>query len=218
MSGLSTKTEVEQVNALIYCMGDQVDDVFISLQIPEDRKDKYDDVKRASELHFIVKRNVIYDRAIFNRRSQGETESVDEYITDLYRLAEPCEYGVLKEDFIRDRLVVGLRDIKLSERMQLISDLTLEIAVRIAKQSEQIKRQLPVLHNDMKTNIDRIHSRKQRKQESFNRKSEKNKAFKENRYKREKTTSMSCRKCGGGPHPGRECPASKVACHGVDII
>lgn len=35
VSGLSTKTEVEQVNALIYCMGDQADDVFISLQIPE---------------------------------------------------------------------------------------------------------------------------------------------------------------------------------------
>lgn len=153
---------------------------------------------------------------MFNRRSQGETESVDEYITDLHRLAEPCEYGLLKEDFIRDRLVVGLRDIKLSERMQLISDLTLETAVRMAKQSEQIKRQLPVLHNDRKTNIDWIHSGKQGKQELFNRKSEKNKAFKENRYKRERTTSVSCRKCRGGPHPVRECPASNMPCMSKD--
>ena len=43
---------------------------------------------------------------MFNRCHQGESESVDEYITDLHRLAGFYEYGPLKDDFICDRLVV----------------------------------------------------------------------------------------------------------------
>ncbi|UYV63197.1 hypothetical protein LAZ67_2003405 [Cordylochernes scorpioides] len=53
--------------------------------------------------YFIGKRNVIYERAKFNRRSQGETEPVEEFITNLYVLAENCSYGILKEEMIRDR-------------------------------------------------------------------------------------------------------------------
>ncbi|UYV72572.1 hypothetical protein LAZ67_9003804 [Cordylochernes scorpioides] len=55
--------------------------------------------------YFIGKRNVIYERAKFNRRSQGETEPVEEFITNLYVLAENCSYGILKEEMIRDRII-----------------------------------------------------------------------------------------------------------------
>ena len=41
------------------------------------------------------------------------------FITDLYRLAEFCEYGSLRDEMIRDRLVVGLRNDKLSEKLQM---------------------------------------------------------------------------------------------------
>ena len=44
---------------------------------------------------------------------------MDEFVTALYAHVEHCEYGGLKEQMIRVRLVVGLRDSKLSERLQL---------------------------------------------------------------------------------------------------
>ena len=34
---------------------------------------------------------------------------------ELYKLAENCNYGNLKEEMIRDRLVVGISDQQLSE-------------------------------------------------------------------------------------------------------
>ena len=40
---------------------------------------------------------------------------------------------------IRDRIVVGLRDAQLSEKLQLLSDLILEMAVTKARQSEAVK-------------------------------------------------------------------------------
>ena len=53
----------------------------------------------------------------------------------LYSLAENCEYGMLKSEMIRDRLVVGIRDSALSQRLQLNAELTLEKA----KQAIQAK-------------------------------------------------------------------------------
>lgn len=75
------------------------------------------------------KKNVIYKRARFNQRVQQLNESVDNFITALYALAENCNYGALHNELLRDRLVVGLRDIILSEWMQLDRDLTIEKAI-----------------------------------------------------------------------------------------
>ena len=46
---------------------------------------------------------------------------------------------------IRDRIVVGLRDAKLSENLQLDPDLTLEKAVTKARQAEAVKEQEPLV-------------------------------------------------------------------------
>ena len=47
---------------------------------------------------------------------------------ELYRLAEICDYGALRDEMIRDRLLVGIRDTALSQQLQLDAELTLEKA------------------------------------------------------------------------------------------
>ena len=64
-------------------------------------------------------------------RVQTEEKSVDNFITDLYTLAEFCDFSDLRDKLIRDRIVVGIRDKALSERLQLEADLTLEKAVNL---------------------------------------------------------------------------------------
>ena len=68
--------------------------------------------------HFTKKKNTIYERAKFNSRKQ-EGEPVEVFITALHKLAEKCEYSALREEMIRDRIVVRIRNQRLSERMQL---------------------------------------------------------------------------------------------------
>ena len=58
---------------------------------------------------------MIFERAKLNLRSQKENKSVDNFVTDWYCVAEYCQFGTLKGDLIRDRIVVGLKDRKLSE-------------------------------------------------------------------------------------------------------
>jgi len=54
--------------------------------------------------------NVIFERARFNRWNQLPDELVEEYITVLYQLVDSCDYGNFRDEMLRDRLVVGIRD------------------------------------------------------------------------------------------------------------
>ena len=129
-SGLSQENEPRQVSTLLYCLGEEAEDVLASANITEDDRKKYKSVLGKLDEFFKVRKNVIFERARFNKRSQREDESAEQYITSLYNLVENCEYGDLASDMIRDRLVVGIRDNALSQRLQMDSELTLEKAKR----------------------------------------------------------------------------------------
>ena len=64
---------------------------------------------------------------------------MDTLIQDLYRLAENCDYGTLKDELIRDRIIVGILNDTLSNRLQAKSDLTLADAAHISRQAEARK-------------------------------------------------------------------------------
>ena len=83
-------------------------------------------------------------------RSQQENEPVEAFITDLFNLAEHCNFGYLREELIRDRIVVGIRDKNLSEKLQLESDLTLEKAVNLFLQRETVRKQQEFLNAEEK--------------------------------------------------------------------
>lgn len=99
-------------------MGEEVDDVLTSTNIADADRNKYGTVLAKLDDFFKVRRNAIFERARFNRRVQQNGESAEQYIAALYCLAETCEYGELKDEMLRDRLV-GIKDADLSERLQM---------------------------------------------------------------------------------------------------
>ena len=101
------------MNTLIYTKGDKADDILRSFKLSDEDKKKYAVVK--FEVHFVNRRNLIFEKAKFNMRKQ-DGESVNSFITDLHALTEHCEYNTLHDEMIRDRLVVGLQDTSLSVR------------------------------------------------------------------------------------------------------
>lgn len=70
---------------------------------------------------------------------QRTGETAEEYIRTLHELADTCAFGEVKEENIRDRLVIGILDKELSEKLQMMPDLTLSKAVELVRQSEQVK-------------------------------------------------------------------------------
>lgn len=54
----------------------------------------------------------------------------------VYTVWQSCKFGLLKDELIRDRIVVGIVDKAVSETLQLTSDFTLNDAKMIVKQAE----------------------------------------------------------------------------------
>ena len=57
------------------------------------------------------------------------------FITSVHTLAENCQFGALRDELIRDRIVVGILDRKLSQRFQLDPNLDLAKAISCAQQN-----------------------------------------------------------------------------------
>ena len=114
-----------------------------SFALPEEDRKNYAIVKTKFDNHFVQRRNVIFERV--NRRRQEEGESVDSFITALYTLAEHCGYGELHDEMVRDRIVVGIRNGALSEKLQLNADLALQTAITQVRQAEAVKKQQPLV-------------------------------------------------------------------------
>ena len=49
---------------------------------------------------------MIIERAKFKKRSQLPDEPAEQFIASLYNLASDCNFGDLKNELIRDRIVV----------------------------------------------------------------------------------------------------------------
>ena len=146
---LQNKTEHEQVGTLIYAMGECADDIITTLRINEET-DSFTEVRTALNSYFAARRNTIVERARFDTRKQDPDEPIDTFIQDLYRIAEDCEYGTLKDHLIRDRKVVKVLDDALSDRLQAKSDLTLADAVRMSRQAEARKQNRTVVRGEEK--------------------------------------------------------------------
>ena len=140
-SGLDKEDEVRQVSTLLYCLGEEAEDVLVSTNITDAARKKYADVMAKLDDYFKVRKNLIFERAKFNRRDHREGESAEEYITELYALIETCEFKDRRDEMLLDRLLVGILDKPLSEKLQLDTTLTLEKAKTAIRQKEAIKAQ-----------------------------------------------------------------------------
>ena len=112
-AGLSLRSDREQVSVFLYSMGDVADDILTTLGVDEE----------ATNLNDII--------SAFN----NHFDAVDSFIQDLYKLANECEFGGLKEELIRDRVVVGVRDDTLYNELQSKANLTLDLAKQICLSS-----------------------------------------------------------------------------------
>ena len=63
-------------STLMYCMGDEADDIVKSFTSADGDEKNYAKVKEKFDQHFIIKRNLIFEQAKFNMRKQEPSEPV----------------------------------------------------------------------------------------------------------------------------------------------
>ena len=210
-SDLGNKSQERQVSMLLYSMGEKTEHVFNSFNLTTDEAKTYKTVFDKFDSHFVISRNIIFEKTKFNSRRQEEEETVEAFITALHKLSETCEFGDLKNELIRDRIVVEIGDGKLSEKLQLDKDLTLE-AIFIVRQAEQVRQQQGVLRRPPQTASD-INTVRMQHCKHPNTKNTRGGGTRQ----QQKVLSgqrQECKWCGRTPkHDREQCPARNTTCH-----
>ena len=209
-SGLKNSTDEDQVSTLLYAMGDCADTILTTLDIDEART-TYTQLVDKINGYFGLRRNVIVERARFNRRVQGTKEHPEEcmedFISALYKLSKECEYGALREEFIRDRIVVGVKDIELSDDLQSRANLTLDDAVRISRQWEARKENVREIRGETPAKVDFVKSKPKSKN-----KGKWGKKQSKSTHNPTQDKGESCWFCGHERHARSKCPAKDATC------
>ncbi|KAL1419507.1 hypothetical protein MTO96_025413 [Rhipicephalus appendiculatus] len=122
-------------------MGEQAEEIYATFALSEENSKKFDAVVEQFDKYFFPRRNVIFERARFNARVQQDGESAEDFVTAIHPHSKDCEFGALREEIVRDLLVVGIKDKQLFARLQLDPDLTLQKALDSVHQIESVRQQ-----------------------------------------------------------------------------
>ncbi|XP_052276600.1 uncharacterized protein K02A2.6-like [Dreissena polymorpha] len=155
--------------------------------VPAEDKYHLETVFTKFDRHFGVQNYRNIKRQEFLNTKRGNLSIMD-YISELKRKAEHCQYGEQKEGLICDMIINGVNDTKCSEKLMEIpvTQLTIERVVQVCRQIELTASHIKSLGESPHVNIARTH---------------------QNPHKQQKYCAKCCRK-----HEVRKCPAYQKQC------
>ncbi|XP_049878483.1 uncharacterized protein LOC126375547 [Pectinophora gossypiella] len=127
---LNKKSAAIQLNILLHIIGEQCREI---VDQSDSKCTTVEQVLIKLDERFIKKKNVTVERHRFFKRDQKGNENIEQYVFELRKLAETCEFGNLKEELIKDRLVCGVTSKAICERLLREEDLTLKKAMEICQ-------------------------------------------------------------------------------------
>ena len=111
---------------------------------------------------------------------------------------------------IRDRLVVGILDKKLSEHLQLDPELTLEVVKKKIRRREAVQEQQQVLGGTIASSLEEVKQPHLECKKARENGKPQHKQGRNNATQRQ-SDSKSCTRCGK-KHPKEKCPAKEATC------
>ncbi|XP_075741088.1 uncharacterized protein LOC142788732 [Rhipicephalus microplus] len=99
----------DKVHAFLSIIGPRTYGLLKSLAAPDLPSGKsFEQLKSLLDAHLAPKPSIIGERAKFYRRAQHEGESLPEYVAELRKLSQSCQFGANLDEALRDRFVCGL--------------------------------------------------------------------------------------------------------------
>ena len=144
------------IATLLTCIGPEGRTIYDTCQLEKGEKEKIKKVLEMFTMYVTPLANIPYERCIFNTRNQKESETFDQYLTELRKLSSSCKFDTITPDeILRDRLILGLMNEKIKKRLLKDNELTLLTLIRIC-QSEEIN-----LHqNNILYTVETVHQMK----------------------------------------------------------
>ncbi|KAF4521525.1 hypothetical protein B566_EDAN012214 [Ephemera danica] len=144
----SEANDEEKIVRLQYHLGVRSEPIMKTLTFNQDHPKTFDNVVNGFSAYFEPKKNTLFHRCIFNRREQLENETAEHFIREILSLSELCDFKDMKDEFTRDRLVVGIKDKQLSEELQEDHTVSLATVMEKIRSREQIKQQQAIMASE----------------------------------------------------------------------
>lgn len=141
-TGLDAKDDETKVAILLNHAGEEAQKKFQTFKLTPENRKKYKEVVAAFVKYCKPMKNETYDRYKFFVRVQQEGEDFDSFVTDVKMLASECNFGQLEDSLVRDKIVSGIRDLSLQERLLQQVDLTVQKAENLCRSAEVSKFQV----------------------------------------------------------------------------
>ena len=104
----------------------------------EEKKRPVDELFVAFDEYCNPKKNETVERYKFFLRNQELGETFDKFVTELKVLAASCNFGELEESLLRDRVVCGILDSSLRERVQNLEKVEAVYKFRDARNRKKV--------------------------------------------------------------------------------
>ena len=140
---LDKKSKTVQRGILLHAAGPEAQEVAetFTWTAGEDKED-YKKWLEKFDTYVQPRKNVVYERYQFWSRNQNDSESIDTWVTDLRLAAKRCEFGDQEMSLIRDKVVFGIINTAVKERLLREPDLSLQKALEICRAAEASKSQV----------------------------------------------------------------------------
>ncbi len=161
----------------------------------------------ALEKYFKPAKNIMYDRYLFRCCKQEEGKSIDTFVTRLREKAAVCEYGQLKDEMIRDKIVPGIANKSPKRRLLREKELTLVTAIEMCHAAEQTDIRIRVMEtaSPHAPPTDAVHSVAKQQARHYK--------LRQSNSPKTADTAYACKYCGNSHSRGKEnCPTFGRKC------
>lgn len=134
------KSDAVKVALFLQCAGEEAIDLYNTFGLPPTASAKLEDVYSKFEDHCNPRKNLTVERFHFNRIQQKDNETFDQFVASLRQQAKWCEFGELRDGLITDRIVIGVRDESLRERLLRRADLNIDAAIEMGRAAELVQK------------------------------------------------------------------------------
>ncbi|XP_046688860.1 uncharacterized protein LOC124374746, partial [Homalodisca vitripennis] len=136
----------KKVSTLLTVIGVKTYSLLRDLCTPNKPSEKtFNELVQLVQKHLFPTPSFIAERYRFSKRVQLEGESVAEYIANLKKMTTHCDFGASLNDYLRDRLVSGIRSESAKQKLLSEASLTFEQATKIVLSMEQAEKSAAAL-------------------------------------------------------------------------
>lgn len=182
-----------QVATFMTTIGYEAEEIFESFNLTEDQQTNMQVIMEKFNNYFVPKVNETYEAYVFHKIVQEADENFEQFLIRITTQARKCNFGELEKRMLKDKIVSGIKDDRLRERLLGTTDLTYDRTVQMCQASELAHKQASDMskNNESQLSVAVVKKKTQTKKNSDH---------------------FDCKRCGT-KHGKRSCPAYKKKCN-----